>query len=98
MFSLFGIAVLYTTFMGFPGDSVVKNLPMQEIWVWSLGGEDPLEEEMTTHSSVLAKTVLWTEEPGGLQSMRSQTIWHDWMTNTSNTQGIKWELIFKQFF
>ena len=38
---------------------------MQEMWVLSLGGEDPLEKEMGTHSSILA----WTEEPGGLQSM-----------------------------
>ena len=40
---------------GFPGGSVVKNLPaMQETWVWSLGWEDPLEEDMATHSSILA--------------------------------------------
>ena len=40
---------------GFPGHSVVKNLPaMQEPWVWSLGPEDPLEKEMSTHSSILA--------------------------------------------
>ena len=44
----------------------VKNLPaMQETWVQSLGQEDPLEEGMTTHSSVLAWRVPWTEEPGG---------------------------------
>ena len=41
------------------------HLPMQETWVW----EDPLEEEMATHSSILACRVPWTEEPGGLQSM-----------------------------
>ena len=45
---------------------------MQEMRVWSLGWEDPLEKEMATHSSILAWEVLWTEEPGGLQSMESQ--------------------------
>ena len=55
--------------MGFPGGSEVKNLPaMQEVWVQSLGQEDPLEEEMATNSSVLAWKVTWTEEPGGLPS------------------------------
>jgi len=46
---------------------VVKNLPaMQETQVQSLGREDPLEKEMTTHSNMLAWRILWTEEPGGL--------------------------------
>ena len=49
----------------------------QETWVQSLGREDPLEEEMTTHSSILAWNILWTEEPGGLQSMGSQRVGHD---------------------
>ena len=44
----------------------------QETWVQSLGQEDPLEEGMATHSSVLAWKIPWTEEPGGLQSMGSQ--------------------------
>ena len=44
----------------------------QELRVLSLGQEDPLEEEMTTHSSILAWRIPWTEEPGGLQSMESQ--------------------------
>ena len=44
-----------------------KNLPaVQETWVQSLGWEDPLEKEMTTHSSILAWKIPWTEEPGGL--------------------------------
>ena len=48
----------------------VKNLPeMQEIWVQSLDQEDPMEKEMTTHSSILAWEIPWTEEPGGLQSV-----------------------------
>ena len=46
---------------------MVKNLPaMQETQVWSLGWEDPLKKEMATHSSILAKEIPWTEEPGGL--------------------------------
>ena len=44
----------------------------QETWVQSLGGEDPLEEEMATHSRIPAWRIPWTEEPGGLQSMWSQ--------------------------
>ena len=46
--------------------------------VWSLGWKDPLEEEMGTHSRVLAWKILWTEEPGGLQSMGMRWIGHDW--------------------
>ena len=49
----------------------------QEIWVQSLGGEDPPEKEMATHSSILAWEIRWTEEPGGLQSMGSQRVRHD---------------------
>ena len=59
--------------MGFPGGSVVNNLlAMQEIWVQSLGWEDPLEEEMATHSTILAWRIPWTEETSRLQSMGSQ--------------------------
>jgi len=47
------------------------------MWVLSLGQEDPLEEEMTTHSSTLAWEIPWTEEPGGLQTMGSQRVGHD---------------------
>ena len=57
---------------------IVKNLPaMQESWVQSLGGEDLLEKEMATHSSIPAWRIPWTEEPGGLQSMGSQRVGHD---------------------
>ena len=60
--------------MGFPGDSVAKNPPaMQEILVQSLGQEDPLEESLATHSSILAWKIPWTEESGGLQSMGPQS-------------------------
>ena len=56
----------------------VKNLPaMQKTWVRSLGWEDPLEEGMATHSSILAWRIPWTEEPGGLQSIWSQSAGHD---------------------
>ena len=54
---------------------MVKNLlAMQETWVHSLGGEDPLEKGMDTHSSILAWRIPWTEEPGGLQSMEPQRV------------------------
>jgi len=56
----------------------VKNLPaMLETQVRSLGWEDPLEKKMTAHSSILAWRITWTEEPGRLQSMRSQRVGHD---------------------
>ena len=56
----------------------VKNLPaMQETRVQSLGGKDPLEKEMATHSSIVAWKIPWKEEPGGLQSMGSQRVRHD---------------------
>ena len=50
----------------------------QEMQVWSLGQEDLLKEEMTTHSSILARRIPWTEEPGRLQSMGSQRVEYDW--------------------
>ena len=60
----------------------VKNLPAtQETWVQSLGREDPLEQKMATHTSILAWRIPWTEKPGGLQSMGSQRVRHDWATN-----------------
>ena len=62
---------------------MVKNLPArQETQVWPLGWEDPFEKEMATHSSILAWRIWWTKEPGGLQSLRSQRVGHDWTTNT----------------
>ena len=69
------VAIFFTS--GFPGRSVVKNcLQMQEMQVWSLGQEDPLEKEMETHCSILAWEIPRTEEPGRLQPMglqKSQT-------------------------
>ena len=62
---------------------ISKNpLEKKETWVLSLVPEDPLEKGMATHSSILAWRIPWTEEPGGLQSMGSQRVVHDWMTNT----------------
>ena len=57
---------------------MVKYLPaIQQIWVQSLGWEDPLEKEMETHSSILAWKILWTEEPGRLQSMGLERVGQD---------------------
>ena len=55
---------------------------MQEIWVRSLGQEDPLEKSMAAHSSILAWRIPWTEEPGRLQSMGLQRVRYDWVTST----------------
>ena len=59
---------------------------MQEMWVWSLGQEDPLEQEMATHSRILAWKNPWTEEPGRLQSMGLLIVGHDWATDWAYTQ------------
>ena len=64
--------------LGFPGGSVVKNLPAmqepQEMRGQSLGWEYPLKEGMTTHYSILAWRISWTEEPGGLQFLGVQRV------------------------
>ena len=51
---------------------------MRETWVRSLGWEETLEKETAAHSSILTQEIPWTEEPGGLQSMGSQGVRHDW--------------------
>ena len=57
---------------------MVKNPPtVRETWVQSVGWEDPLEEGTTTHSSILAWRIPWTEDPGGLRSMESKRVGHD---------------------
>ena len=61
---------------------------MQETWVQFLGQEDPLETAMATHSSILAWEIPWTEEPGGLQSMGSQRVRHDYNLTTKQQQQI----------
>ena len=69
---------MYVYIRGFPGGSVVKNVPaVQETWVLSLGQEDPLEKEMATHSSIPSWEIPWREEPGGLQSMELQRVGHN---------------------
>ena len=63
----------------------VKNLPaMLESWVWSLGWQDPLEEGIATHSSILAWRIPWTEDPGGFQPVVFQRVGHDWATKQTN--------------
>ena len=61
---------------------------IQETRVWSLGQEDPLEEGTATHSSTLVWRVPWTEEPGGLQSIGSQTVRHDWRDLAQHSKKI----------
>ena len=70
--------------MGFPDGSAVKNWPANaETWVQSLGREDPLKKDMTTHSSIRTWEIPRTKEPGGLQSMGSQKVTHDFTTTTT---------------
>ena len=68
--------------MDFPGGSDGKESACNEGDMGDLGWEDPLEKRMTTHSSILAWRVPWTEEPGGLESMELQRGGHDQVTNT----------------
>ena len=64
----------------------IKNPPAaQETWIRSLGGEDPLEKKMATHSSILAWKTPWMENPGGLQFIESQRVGHDLNTHALNT-------------
>ena len=67
---------------GFPSGLAVRNPPAvqetQEIWIWPLGWEDPLEEKMATHYSILAWKIPWTKKPGRLQSIGSQRVRHNW--------------------
>ena len=72
------ITILFIIAMGFPGGSEVKASASNAGDLGLiLGREDPLEKEMATHSSILAWSIPWTEEPGGLQSMGSQRVGHD---------------------
>ena len=86
-------------FWDYPDDGAVKNLlamqKIQETGVSSLGQEDPLEEEMATHSNILAWKIPWTEEPGGLQSKGLQRAEHDWATkHISISSYVIWGIIF----
>ena len=70
---------------------------MWETWVQSLGWEDPLEEGMATHCSILAWRISWTEEPGGLQSMGLQRVSHDRATKHSTLlEYIYWDSLVAQ--
>ena len=73
--------------VGFPGGSVVKNLPaMQETWVQFLCQEDSLEKEMATHSSIPVWEIPWTEEPGRLQSMGLRRVRHALVNKTETKE------------
>ena len=65
------------------------------MWVWSLGQEDPLEEDMATHSNILAWRIPWAQEPGGLQSIGLQRVTHNWsnlaLTWCRNRKGLPTE-------
>ena len=63
--------------LSFPGSSDGSLLAMQETWVPALGGKDPLVKGMETHSSILAWRIPWTEEHGGLQSIKLQRVGHN---------------------
>ena len=77
----------------------VKNLPaVQETRVQSLGWEDPLGKVIASHSSILAWKISWTEEPGGLQSMGSQRVGHNWATNTYSFTRICAIFVNKSYF
>ena len=81
-------------YLGFPGGSVEKNPPAnEEMWVPTLGQEDPLEKEMATHSSNFAWRIPWTEEPGELQSMGLQRSW-----TRLSTHALPWVDCFNDCF
>ena len=68
--------------------SLVAQMVIQETQVWSLGWEDPLKKEMSTHSSILPWKIPWREEPGRLQSMGSQWVRHGWAANAFTNYGL----------
>ena len=93
---------------GFLGGSAVKNpfamQELQEIWVRSLAGFDPLEEGTATYSNILAWRIRWTKDPDRLQSIGSQRVRHDWSNLAVCTMGLDamilvfWMLSFKPAF
>ena len=62
---------------------------MKETWIWCLGQEDPLEREMTAHSSILTWETPWTEGPGRQQFMNLQRVRQDWATNNNNKDYLR---------
>ena len=71
---------------------------IQEMWVWSLGWDDPQEEEMATHSSILAWKTPWTEEPDGLQAMELWRVEYDWVNKRANAQESFWSMSLSSSF
>ena len=69
----------------FNGKESISMQESQEMQVEYLSWEDPLEEEMATHSRILARITLWTEKPGGLHSLGSQRVRHNWVTEHTHT-------------
>ena len=79
---MYGMFVYFLSFheviISIPGASLVAHLPVvRKMQVRSLGQEDPLEEDMATHCSILTWVIPWTDEPGGLHSMGSKRVGHD---------------------
>ena len=73
--------------LGFPcGSDSKKSASNAGVLGSTLGGEDPLEKEMTTYSSILAWRIPWAEDPGGLQSVGFQRVGHTWVTNTERSR------------
>ena len=75
---------------GFPRGSDQESVLNAETQIWFMGQEDPLEKEMSTHFSIPAWRIPWTEEPGELQSMGLQRVGHDWVIELN---WIEWHLL-----
>ena len=75
--TIFPDSIFYINWSSLVAHLVTSPPAMKETWIQSLGREDRLEKEMTTHSSTLAWRISWTEEPGGLQSMGSNSVRHN---------------------
>ena len=78
-----GLGLLADPVASLVSQRVKHLLTMWETQVWSLGWDDSLEKEMATHSSILAWKIPWMEKPGGLQSVGSQIVRHDWAISLS---------------
>ena len=87
--SLFSPWIMLLTLMKLKSSGSVVKKPHASAWdrIRSLGREDPLEEEMATHSRILAWEIPWAEEPGGLQSKGSQRVGHDWAIEHPHTHS-----------
>jgi len=97
--SIFLFTCQYHNILASLAAQTVKNPPaMQETWVQSLGLEDLLEKDMVIHCSILAWRILWTQEPGGLQSIRLQKVGHDWATNIYTHTIVFWILQLCRWF